>query len=118
MTPQLSDNSKVKLAAVKATHSFIFVVMAAATLYIFFCGLMGRTDKLFLVSLALLTVESVVFLGNGAKCPLTNLAQRLGATKGYVFDSFFPERWTRFTVPVFTSILGVGLILWVLHRIL
>jgi hypothetical protein len=46
---------------------------------------------------------------------LTTLAQKYGATKGYVFDSFFPERWTRFTVPVFTSLLALGLMLLLLH---
>ena len=43
-------------------------------------------------------------VGNGFKCPLTGLAVKYGATKGYAFDTFLPERVTRLTFRVFGSL--------------
>jgi hypothetical protein len=43
------------------------------------------------VALTLLAVETVVFMGNGMKCPLTALAMRYGAEKGNAFDTFLPS---------------------------
>ena len=107
-----------KLAIVRVLHTAIFVVMSSAVFYIDYCGIVGRTDPLFFTSIGLIVIEGLVFFGFGARCPLTTMAQRFGATKGYVFDSFFPERWTHYTVPVFSSLFVLGLVLWLLHRIL
>jgi hypothetical protein len=85
--------------------------MAASVLYILFAGLFGWHGRTLVAALGLVLIECVVFAGNGFKCPLTTLAQRHGAVKGYVFDTFIPERWTRYTVPVFTTILVAGLLL-------
>jgi hypothetical protein len=100
------------LFGVKALHTAIFLIMAVSVLYILGCGIIGVTGRFFGWAVGLVAVESVVFLGNGQRCPLTNLAKSLGATKGYVFDTFFPERWTRYTCPVFTSLLVAGLLMW------
>ncbi len=86
--------------------------MAASVFYILYCGLFGVTDSVFVVAVSLVGLEGIIFFGNGAKCPLTKVAQSLGATKGYVFDTFFPERLTRYTFPFFTTLLSIGLILW------
>ena len=106
-----------KLTWIRWIHTAIFVVMAAAVLYILACGVVGRTDSIFLGSVVLITVEGVVFFGNGRRCPFTNLAKSYGASKGYVFDTWFPERLTRYTSPLFGSLLGVGLLLWLVHRL-
>jgi hypothetical protein len=56
-----------------------------------------------------------VFAGNGFRCPLTALAVRYGAEKGYAFDTFLPERVTRYTFRVFGTLMGVGLVLLALR---
>jgi hypothetical protein len=63
------------------------------------------------VSLGLLTFESIVYSGNGFKCPLSELAQRYGATTGRVFDTVLPERWTRYTFRFFGTLMAIGLLL-------
>jgi hypothetical protein len=116
LDPYPASNA-TKLRLVRFTHTAIFVVMMAAVFYIDYCGLAGRTDVVFLAAIGLIVLEGLVFFGNGARCPLTEMAQRYGATKGYVFDSFFPERWTRYTVPVFTSLFVLGLLAWAAHQL-
>ena len=83
-----------RLAIVKWVHTVIYVTMSSAILYILFCGIVNRWDDLLKVSIALLTVEVIVFAGNGMRCPLTDLAVRYGAPTGHVGDTFLPERFT------------------------
>ena len=113
---ELSPRRKARLLAlVRLVHTAIFLVMAVSVLYILYCGLAGVTGRFFYHSVVLIGIESVVFLGNGSRCPLTGWAKTLGASKGYVFDTFFPERWTRYTCPVFTTLLVLGLTLWAIR---
>jgi len=56
-----------------------------------------------------------VFIGNDTKCPLTALAVRYAAEKGFAFDTLLPERFTRYTFRVFGTLMITGLILLVLR---
>jgi len=85
--------------------------MVLAIFYILYCGITDQLGTPLYVALAIVSLECVVFVGNGMKCPLTGLAKTFGAEKGYVFDTFIPETLTRYTVPVFGTLFGVGLAL-------
>ena len=100
-----------RLAVVRRAHTIIYIVMACATLYVFYCGLSGRRDLVLTISAVLVALEGLVFLGNGLRCPLTILAQRYGDPTGHVGDTLFPERCTRYTFRVFGSLYAIGVIL-------
>jgi hypothetical protein len=68
------------------------------------------------VSLILTAIEAAVFLGKGMKCPLTGLAQKYGAVKGYAFDTFLPEKFTKYTFRFFGTMLAAGLLLLLFNR--
>jgi hypothetical protein len=104
-----------RLTVVRAVHTTIYVVMAASTFVLVYAGLTGWQGRLLWVALGLLAIESVVFLGNGMKCPLTALAVRYGAEKGYAFDTCLPERATRYTFRFFGSLMVIGLALLALR---
>lgn len=106
---QLSDRRK--LATIRAVHTAIYLVMAASTLLLLYAGLSGATGTWLWVALGLLAIESAVFVGSGFRCPLTALAVRYGARKGYAFDTFLPERVTRYTFRVFGTLMVAGLVL-------
>jgi hypothetical protein len=103
------------LALIRALHTTIYLVMAASTFVLLYAGVTGSQGTWLWITLVLLGVEVVVFLGNGMRCPLTALAVRYGAETGYVFDTFLPERATRYTFTFFGTILVVGLGLLVLR---
>jgi hypothetical protein len=105
------------LAAVKTVHTAIYAVQIAATLYILGAGVTGRRRRHLGVAFALVTVESLVFFGNGRRCPLTALAQEYGDPKGYVGDSWFSERCTRHNFGAFASLLVLGTGLVVIRRL-
>jgi hypothetical protein len=100
-----------RLAIVRSVHTTIYVVMAVSTFVLLVAGITGWNGTWLWVALALLVIESVVFLGNGMKCPLTAIAVKYGATTGHVFDTFLPERFTRYTFRFFGTVMMIGLIL-------
>jgi hypothetical protein len=107
-----------RLLLVRALHSAIYLVMAAASLLVLFAGLTGARGPWLWVALVLVLVESLVFVGCGFKCPLTAVATRYGASPdGAAFDTFLPDRITRHTFRVFGPIIAVGLLLLALRWI-
>jgi hypothetical protein len=93
---------EARLAVVKSVHTAIYAVQIAATLYILAAGATGRRGRY------LVTIESLVFFGNGRRCPLTVLARNYGDPKGYVGDTWFSERCTRHNFAAFASLLTLG----------
>ena len=104
-----------RLGLVRAIHTVIYAVMAVSTFVVLFAGLTGRSGWWLPVPGGLLAVEVVVFAAGGMKCPLTTLAVRYGAATGHVFDTFLPERLTRYAFRFFGSVMGAGLLLLVLR---
>jgi hypothetical protein len=104
-----------RLTLIRGVHTAIYLVMAASTFVLVYAGISGATGLWLWIALALLLVESAVFAGYGFKCPLTDLAVRYGARTGHVFDTFLPERATRYTFRVFGSLMALGLVLLVLR---
>lgn len=89
--------------------------MVVAIFYILYAAIVGAFGILLYISLGLLALEGIVFFGNGMKCPLTALAKRYGDPKGYVGDTLFPERCTKYTFRVFGSILLIALLILLLN---
>lgn len=105
------------LAAIRLVHTIIYVVMALSTFTLVFAGLTGASGLWLWIALGLLAIEVMVFVGNGFKCPLTALAVRYGAVKGYAFDTYLPESVMRHTFWFFTSVMSIGLVLLALRWI-
>jgi hypothetical protein len=66
--------------------------------YVLYAGLAGRTDKRVGVAGAIVAGETLVFAGNGCRCPLTQLAERYGAQSGSVTDIYLPK-WFAHNMP-------------------
>lgn len=105
-----------RLFIVRALHSAIYLVMAVASLVVLYAGLTGAQGPRLWIALALVFLESLVFVGFGFKCPLTAVAMRYGASRdGAAFDTFLPDRVTRHTFRVFGPIIAVGFLLLALR---
>ena len=80
------------LLAVKTVHTLIWFTVESALGYVIWAGWRGRADRRVGAAAAVVAGESLVYLGNRARCPLTGLAQSLGADHGSVTDIFLPPR--------------------------
>ena len=82
---------RLSILHVKLVHTVIFVVLSGCVVYALFSGLFDRITAWTWGAVALVLIESVVLVAFGWKCPLTSLAERLGATHGAVADIFLPK---------------------------
>lgn len=97
------------IVVIKSFHTVVFLVESAAILYIVYSGLSGEGRSPWLtIAVVLVLAEIAVYLGNRARCPLTNLARRLGDETGddYIADIFMP-RWGADLIPPVCGSLAV-----------
>ena len=85
----------VLLTGVKVVHTAIWAAVESCVVYLVIAGWRGRTDRRAALAAGVVGAETAIFLGNGARCPLTGLAEDLGASRGSVTDIFLPRRLAR-----------------------
>jgi hypothetical protein len=99
------------LAGIKAIHTAIFASVGAAILLVVWDGLRQRPRQRSAIAVGIVLVESAVYVSNNQVCPLTPLAEELGAERGSVADIFLPD-WASSRIPIMSgSILVLGLVL-------
>jgi hypothetical protein len=98
------------LFVIRTVHTIIYLMMATSVVFILLSAIVGYTGPVLVIALILISIEVVVFVGSGMQCPLTGLAKQYGAVKGYVFDTFLPERLTKYTFRFFGGLLVLGVI--------
>ena len=67
-------------------------------LYVLYAGLARRSDRRAAIAAGVVAGESLVYAADGFRCPLTSLAERLGARRGSVTDIYLPE-WLARNLP-------------------
>jgi len=87
-----------RLTAIKAAHTLAWFSIESCMLYVLYAGLMGRSDRRAAIAAAVVAGESLIFAANGFRCPLTDLAEQLGAERGSVTDLDLP-RWFARNLP-------------------
>ena len=97
--------------AIKAIHTVIFVSMAGLIVLLAWDGLRGRPRRRTAIAAGLALTETAVFASNNLVCPLTPLAEELGASSGSVTDIYLPD-WLSRRIPLVSgTVLVLGLIL-------
>jgi hypothetical protein len=85
---------------IKVAHTIIFWILSCSVLYALYSAVFDRIDAWTGVAVSLVLVESVVLIAAGWKCPLTTLAESLGASDGSVVDIFLPKWFADRIFPV------------------
>ena len=83
------------LTSIKGIHTAIFVSVFAAVVLTLWDGLRGRPTRRTATAGGLVLAESVLYVSNNQVCPLTPLAEELGAERGSVVDLFLPASVAR-----------------------
>jgi hypothetical protein len=99
------------LAAIKAIHTFLFASIGAAIALFVFDGFRQRPGRRTAYALGIAMAETGIYVSNNQVCPLTPLAEELGAEHGAVVDIFLP-RWAARNIPLISSaalLLGLAL---------
>jgi hypothetical protein len=86
------------LTAVKLIHTLVWFSIESCMVYVLWSGFRGRSDRRAAIAAGVVAGETLVFAANGFRCPLTPVAERLGAKSGSVTDIYLP-RWLAHNLP-------------------
>jgi hypothetical protein len=108
------------LTAIKLAHTAVFFSVLAMILLLTWDGVRGRPRRRTVLALGVAMTETAIYASNNQVCPLSPLAEALGAPSGSVTDIFLPEPLSR-RIPVLSgSTLAVGVALnlraWLARR--
>jgi hypothetical protein len=99
------------LVAIKAAHTAVFFSVAALIALFAWDGVRRQPGRRTALAAVIALSESAVYVSNNQVCPLTPLAEELGAASGSVTDIFLPD-WLSRRVPLISgSVLIVGIVL-------
>jgi hypothetical protein len=91
-------NTTVVLPVIKAVHTLAWFSIESSVIYLLYAGLRRESDQRAAIAGAIVAAESLIFMANGFRCPLTKLAVKHGAERGGVTDIFLP-RWFARNLP-------------------
>ena len=83
----------------KAVHTLAWFSIESCVFYLLYAGFTGRSDRRSAIAAGVVAGESLVFAASGFRCPLTVMAERLGADHGSVTDVCLPD-WLAHRLPV------------------
>lgn len=90
--------SDTAVRAILAIHTLAWFSIEGCVAYVLYAGFAGRSDRRAGICAGVVAAESLIFAGNGFRCPLTQMAERLGAERGSVTDIYLP-RWVARSLP-------------------
>ena len=93
-----APHHEAALATTKAVHTLAWFSIEACMVYVLYAGFAGRSDRWVAIAAGVVAGESLIFAANGFRCPLTGVAERLGAADGSVTDIYLP-RWFAHYLP-------------------
>ena len=94
-----ADRNEEALTAIKVIHTAIFASIAGAILLALWDGVRGLPRRRTAIAGGMVVVETAVYASNNQVCPLTPLAEELGAGSGSVVDIFLPA-WAARQIPI------------------
>ena len=101
----------VALDVIKAGHTAIFFTVAALIVLFAWDGVRQRPRRRTVIAAGVALAESAIYASNNQVCPLTPLAEELGAPSGSVADIFLPDWFSR-RIPLLGGVaLVLGLVL-------
>ena len=102
---------RLLLFAVKASHSAIFLMLQTMICYLVYTGIKGQTDRKTAVVATVIGAECAIYAGNGFRCPMTKMAEDLGAEHGAVTDIFLPKWLARNIAKIYGPMFALALLL-------
>ncbi len=89
---------RLTLAAIKLVHTLAWFSIESCMVYVLWAGFRGRSGRRVVAAAGVVGTESLIFAANGFRCPLTQVAERVGAERGSVTDIYLP-RWFARNLP-------------------
>lgn len=103
-----AGGSQAALQAVKAIHTMAWFSIEACMVYVLYAGFARRSDRRAGIAAGVVAAESLIFAANGFRCPLTQVAEHLGAERGSVTDIYLPRWFARNLPAIHVPLIGLA----------
>ena len=104
------------LIFIKIVHTVIWLFFNAVLFYLFYAVITNKIDKWVWIGLGSFFMEGIVLLMFKNSCPLTIIARKYSDSSRDNFDIYLPEWLARYNKLIYTSLLGV-IILILVYRL-
>lgn len=104
------------LKTIKVIHTIIWAIMASAVFYILYAGILNIYNKLLLICIGLIILESFILFINKWTCPLTPIARKYTKDNNDNFDIYLPNWLAKHNKVIFTVLFLIGLILVIFNQ--
>lgn len=107
-----------KLVLIKWIHTIIWLFFNVVIFYMLYAAVTGKLDRWLWAGYALFVLEGLVLLLYRFYCPLTLWARKYSDSGRHNFDIYLPEWLARYNKLIYTSLLGIILMItiWQLLR--
>lgn len=82
---------RAALVGVKTVHTGAFFSIGSCLAYLAYSALANRSDRRAAIACLVVTGEALIYAANDFRCPLTDLAERLGSKHAPVADIYLPS---------------------------
>ena len=108
---------ETKLMLIKAIHTLVWIFFNVVIFYMLYAVLADKIDKWLWIGLGLVILEGLTLLLFKFFCPLTIIARRYSDSTRDNFDIYLPSWLARYTKLIYTSIVGV-IVLILIYRLM
>lgn len=110
-------NNYTKLVIIKTIHTLVWFFFNLVIFYMLYAVIVNKPDKWLWIGYGLFVLEGMTLWVFKCFCPLTVLARRYSGSTRANFDIYLPNWLAKYNKAIYTSILGVIIILTV-YRLL
>jgi len=104
-----------KLISVKLIHTLIWIFFNFVIFYMLYAVIINKFDLWLWIGYGLFAMEGITLLAFKFFCPLTILARKYSDSSKENFDIYLPRWLARHNKVIYTSILGVIVLLHVMQ---
>lgn len=108
---------ETKLVVVKVIHTLIWIFFNFVIFYMLYAVLQNKIDRWLWIGYGLVFLEGITLVLFKFFCPLTLIARKYSESTKDNFDIYLPNWLAKYTKLIYTSIMGIIMILTV-YRLL
>lgn len=108
---------EIKLILIKIIHTLIWVFFNVVIFYMLYAVLTNKLDKWLWIGYGLFILEGIILLAFKFFCPLTVMARKYSNSTKDNFDIYIPNWLAKYNKLIYTSLLGVIIIITIYQLI-
>ena len=103
------------VAFIELVHTVLFVVLSVVLILFVYEVVMDRITSLTWIAVGLFSVEGIVLIVNGWKCPLTTVSEARGSMHGQITDRVLPKWFADRVFVIYGCLYAVGVLVLVVR---